>query len=422
MTRGRYWGRQTELAHTFFKIGPELWPPEMVRAQAWVKIAAARANMRAGKLDQRRGRAIIRAATEVLKGSLASEFPLTIWQGGSGTSFNMNMNEVIAARANEILTRVRDPKTPVHPNDHVNMSQSTNDTIPTATHLAALTVITGRLVPALNALALSLSKKARAFKDIRKVGRTHLQDAVTMTLGQEFSGYAAGIAEANERLLGAVRALSVVPLGGTAIGTGLNTPRGYQKSAVRELSRLSGFKLSSPQNLFNAMATPAPILVASAALKETALALIKVANDIRFLASGPRTGLGEITLPAHEAGSSIMPGKVNPTQCEAVMMVACRVIGNDAAVVSAAALLSNFELVTAKPLFAHTLIESASLLADAVASFDRHAVRGIRVNRARLAHYAAESLGSVTIKSATVGYDETARQVTEAYRKGKQLS
>lgn len=404
------YGKQTELAKEHFKIGTELWPREMIMAQALIKKAAARSNASLGALDKKLARAIEKAADEVIKGEHSEQFPLSLWQSGSGTQFNMNVNEVLAARASQILG---DKK--IHPNDHVNMSQSTNDTIPTAIHVAALPMIVQKLQPALQILQKSLEGKSREFRGVVKIGRTHLMDAVPMTLGQEFSGYARQVEYAREHLLISSKGLEELAIGGTALGTGLNAPRGYRAAVIREIDALTKLRFKPAKNLFANMAAHDAVVATSGALKVVAITLTKVANDIRFLGSGPRAGFSELILPANEPGSSIMPGKVNPTQSEMLMMVCAQVIGNDAAITAAALALSNFDMQDAKPLFANSLLQSIRLLADAASSFEEHCVRGIVADTKRLYEYAERSLMLVTALNKHIGYDKAAEIAKKAY-------
>jgi fumarate hydratase class II len=420
MTQKKYYGEQTELALKHFKIGRDVWPKEMIRAQTIVKIAAARANEHAGDLPRNYSRAIQKAAAEILDGTHDNQFPAPLWQTGSGTPFNMNVNEVIASRANEILTGKIHGKAPVHPNDHVNMSQSTNDTVPTAIHIAIATAFHERLLPALSLFERTVAKKSRKFAKIIKVGRTHFQDAVTISLGEEFSGYAAQISFAKNALADAVKTLYQVPLGGTAVGTGLNAPKGYRQDAVSEIRKLTSLPFIPAKNIFENMAQHNRLILVSSALKTAAIALMKIANDIRLMGSGPRAGFAELLLPANEPGSSIMPGKVNPTQAEALMVVCAKVIGNDAAFSTGEMMLSNFELEIAKPLAAHALLDSMILLSDALVSFDTYCARGIEANVKRLKEYEGKSLFAATTMSKTIGYDKAAEMVKKELEKERQ--
>lgn len=418
------YGKQTELALKHFAVGTEKWPVEMIHAQVVIKKAAARVNAKLGVLDTNVAQSIDKAAGEVLSSKYADQFPLSIWQSGSGTQFNMNVNEVLANRATELLARHGNPSSPrllrmdgleVHPNDHVNMSQSTNDTIPTAIHIAALLQLQRELSPAIERLVESFTKKSKEFKRIIKIGRTHLQDAVPMTLGQEFSGYARQLEYALEHLQETSRGLRELAIGGTALGTELNAPKGYRTKIIREINTLTGLKCIPAKNLFANMAAHDAVVATSGALKTLAVAVMKIANDIRWLSSGPRAGLSEITFPANEPGSSIMPGKVNPTQSEMVMMVCAQVIGNDTAITTSAATTSNFEMQASKPLLAHALLQSIRLLADAARSFDEHCAQGIEPNVARLGEYAERSLMLVTALNKHIGYDKAAEIAKKAY-------
>jgi fumarate hydratase class II len=413
----RLWGAQTERSRRLFRIGDERMPRELIVALAQVKQAAAVANCALHAVEPRARDLIVAAAGEVIAGDHADEFPLVVWQTGSGTQTNMNVNEVIANRANELAGGVRGGKSPIHPNDHVNRSQSTNDAFPTAIHLAALALAEDALVPAVAALRATLAAKAAAFADVVKVGRTHLQDATPITLGQEMSGWVAQLdhgAGAIARALPSVRQLA---LGGTAVGTGLNAPRGFADAAVAELARITGRAVVPAPNKFAALAGHDAIVELHGAVKLLATALFKIANDVRWLASGPRCGLGELRIPENEPGSSIMPGKVNPTQCEAMTMVCAQVMGNDVAIAIAGA-SGNFELNVYKPLLGYALLQSLRLLAGACASFDEHCARGIEPDRAVIAAQLGRSLMLVTALSPHVGYDQAAKVAHEAHVRG----
>ena len=416
----RYYGAQTQRAADNFKIGGERFPVEMIRAHALVKRAAATVNAVADGLDPALAEAIQQAADEVIAGKLDEHFPLVIWQSGSGTQFNMNVNEVIANRAIEILGGTIGAKSPVHPNDHVNMGQSTNDTVPTSIHVAAVTAIREKLTPALGALRAALNAKAEAFADIVKIGRTHLQDATPLTLGQEFSGYAAQLEAAQEAISGSLEHLYELAIGGTAVGTGLNTRPGFDQEMVAEINRLTGSPFRVGRNKFAGLAAHDAVVEASGALRTLAAALMKIANDLRWLGGGPRSGLGELKLPANEPGSSIMPGKVNPTQCEMVTMVVCQVYGNDAAIAMAGA-QGNFELNVFKPLLAYALLQSVNLLADACRSFCDNCVVGIEPDEKRIAEHVANSLMLVTSLNRHIGYDKAAQIALKAWREDKTL-
>src|ERR1700693_1313065 len=391
----RYWGAQTERSRQNFRIGHDRMPMEIIRALGIVKLAAVETNRELGLLDQRRARAIIRAAREVIDGKLDDQFPLVVWQTGSGTQTNMNLNEVIANRANELLGGKLGAKQPFQPNGHVNMSQSSNDSFPTAMHIAAAMGITADLVPALNELHRALRKKEKAFAGIVKIGRTHTQDATPLTLGQEFSGYAAQVASGIARLRLAVRDLYPLAQGGTAVGTGLNSKPKFARLFARHVAKITKMPFTSAANKFEALASNDAYVFAHGAINSVATGLFKIANDIRLLGSGPRSGLGELILPENEPGSSIMPGKVNPTQSEAMTMVCCQVFGNQATI-TAAASEGHLELNVFKPVIAHALLQSVGLIADAAQSFAEHCVDGIRPNRARIDDLVHRSLMLVT--------------------------
>ncbi len=416
----RYWGAQTERSRRNFRIGDERIPIPLIRALAVVKRAAAEVNHTLGPLDARRTRAIVRAAQEVIDGKLDDHFPLVVWQTGSGTQTNMNVNEVIAARANELLGGKRGDKSPVHPNDHVNMSQSSNDCIPTAMHIAGATEIAHRLLPALTHLGETLRRKSREFDRIVKIGRTHLQDATPLTLGQEFSGYAAQVRSGRERATLALKQLYPLAQGGTAVGTGLNAKRRFAKLVAERIAALTGLAFVTAPNKFEALAAHDAIVFAHGALASVAAGLFKVANDIRLLASGPRSGLGELILPENEPGSSIMPGKVNPTQCEAMTMVCCQVFGNNATIAVAGS-QGHLELNVYKPVIAFALLQSIRLLADAAVSFTDNCVAGIRANRARIQELMERSLMLVTALAPHIGYEKSAEIAKAAHLNGTTL-
>ncbi len=416
----RYYGAQTQRACDNFKVGDERFPPAFIHAHALVKQAAAAVNARLGRLDARRAAAIGEAAAEVAAGRFDEHFPLTIWQSGSATQTNMNVNEVIANRANELLGGARGAKQPVHPNDHVNLGQSTNDTIPTSMHIACVLAVRGDLLPAAAALATELEAKAAAFADIVKIGRTHLMDATPLTLGQEFSGYAAQLRQALDGIAAALPELHALAVGGTAVGTGLNAAPGFDAAMAEALTALTGQPFRAQANKFAGLAAHDAVVRLSGALRALAAALFKIANDLRWLASGPRCGLGELVLPANEPGSSIMPGKVNPTQCEMVAMVACRIYGNDAAIAMAGA-QGQFELNVYKPLLAHAILQSVSLLAEACASFNARCVSGLTADEPRIARHLAESLMLVTALNPHIGYDRAAAIALKAWREGLTL-
>ncbi len=415
-----YWGAQTQRSIENFPIGDERMPEPLVRALGIVKQAAARVNADLGHMDGERADAIVKAAGEVAGGKLTGEFPLVIWQTGSGTQSNMNANKVIANRAIEILGGTMGSKSPVHPNDHVNMGQSSNDTFPTAMHIAAAQEIAHRLIPALKVLHAGLDAKATAFADIIKIGRTHTQDATPLTLGQEFSGYAAQVASAIARIEQSSDGLLDLAQGGTAVGTGLNAAKGFAEGFAAEVARITGLAFRTAPNKFEALAAHDAMVHAHASVETAAVALFKIANDIRFLGSGPRSGLGELILPENEPGSSIMPGKVNPTQAEALTMVCTRVVGNQATMAFAGS-QGHFELNVYKPVMAATLLQSARLLADAAVSFTERCVDGIRANEARITEQMEKSLMLVTALAPTIGYDKAAKVAKTAHANGTTL-
>jgi fumarate hydratase, class II len=415
-----YWGAQTERSRNNFRIGEERMPRPLIRALAVVKLAAAQANVELGSLDSRRGKAIADAAQEIIDGKLDDQFPLSVWQTGSGTQTNMNVNEVIANRANEKLGSALGMKSPIHPNDHVNMSQSSNDSFPTAMHIAAAQEISQHLLPALWHLQQALEAKTKAFHAIVKIGRTHTQDATPLTLGQEFSGYAAQITSAIRRVTMAAQELYPLAQGGTAVGTGLNSKRGFAALFAEKAAAITGLPFVSAPNKFEALASHGAIAFAHGALNALAADLFKIANDIRFLGSGPRSGLGELLLPENEPGSSIMPGKVNPTQCEALTMVCCRVFGNETTI-GVAASQGHFELNVFKPVIAYCALQSIRLLADAATSFTDHCVIGIRANEPRIRELTANSLMLVTALVPRIGYDKAAEIAKAAHANGTTL-
>ena len=416
----RYYGAQTQRALENFRVGSERFPVEFLRAHALVKKAAAAVNARLGLLDSRLAEAIGRAADEVQAGRFDDHFPLVVWQSGSGTQTNMNVNEVLANRANEVLGGRIGAKAPVHPNDHVNLGQSTNDTVPTSIHVAALLGVRNRLQPALEELAAALEGKASAFAGLIKVGRTHLQDAVPVTLGQEFSAYAAQVRQAAAAIERALPAIEELPIGGTAVGTGVNTVEGFDTAMAEELSRLTGCEFRVTLNKFAGLAAHDACIRLSGELRALGAALMKIANDLRWMASGPRSGLGELALPSNEPGSSIMPGKVNPTQCEMLTMVVCQVYGNDAAIAFAGS-QGQFELNVYKPLIALALLQSIGLLADACRSFAGHCVAGIEPEIERLRAGMERSLMLVTALNPHIGYDKAAQIALHAWREGRTL-
>jgi fumarate hydratase class II len=409
----RYWGAQTQRSIQYFCIGDNPMPAEVVSALGTVKKAAARVNASLGKLPREKADLISAAADRVISGELAAHFPLSVWQTGSGTQSNMNANEVIANVAIEAAGGVPGSKTPIHPNDDVNMSQSSNDVFPTAMHIAAVTAIHNQLLPALKELRDTLFAKQQQFARITKIGRTHLMDAVPLKLGDEFSGYVNQIEQGIERVEGALPHLYELALGGTAVGSGLNAPTGFGERAAAEIARLTGKPFVSAPNKFAALAAHDAIVAASGALKSVAMALVKIANDVRWLASGPRCGFAEITIPANEPGSSIMPGKINPTQCEALTMVCAQVFGNDATIAFAGS-QGNFELNVYKPVMIFNLLGSTRLLADASLSFARNLVVGIEPNLPRIRHYLENSLMLVTALNPIIGYDKAAQVAKKA--------
>lgn len=410
----RYWGAQTQRSLHHFNIGKDIMPRELIRAFGILKKAAALTNQSLQKLSAEQADLITRAADEVIAGKLDDHFPLRIWQTGSGTQTNMNTNEVIANRAIEMAGGELGSKKPIHANDHVNMSQSSNDTFPTAMHIAAVETLTHDLLPALQELTDALAEKQAAFSRLIKIGRTHLQDAVPMTLGQEFSGYVAQLQADIKRIQGVLPELYELALGGTAVGTGLNAPAGFAEKAAEQIARLTQLPFVSAPNKFAALAAHDAIVMASGTLKTLACSLMKISNDIRWLASGPRAGLGELILPENEPGSSIMPGKVNPTQCEAMTMVCTQVMGNDAAIGFAGS-QGNFELNVFKPVMIHNLLHSIRLLKDACRSFTAFAIRDLQADEARIKAYVADSLMLVTALSPVIGYDKSAKIAHKAH-------
>jgi fumarate hydratase class II len=395
-------------------------PIPLIRALAIIKLAAAEVNHELGSLDARRTRAIVRAAREVIDGKLDDHFPLVVWQTGSGTQTNMNVNEVIAARANEMLGGKPGANAPVHPNDHVNMSQSSNDCFPTAMHIAAATEITRSLLPALAQPDAALERKRKAFAGIIKIGRTHTQDATPLTLGQEFSGYTAQVKSGRGRVAQAVKHLHPLAQGGTAVGTGLNSKPRFAKLVAKRIAALTGLPFVTAPNKFEALASHDAIVFAHGALTSVATGLFKIANDIRLLASGPRSGLGELILPENEPGSSIMPGKVNPTQCEAVTMVCCQVFGNNTTITVAGS-QGHFELNVYKPVIAFAMLQSIRLLADVAVSFTDNCVSGIRANQARIRELMERSLMLVTALAPRIGYQRAAEIAKAAHAAGTTL-
>lgn len=416
----RYWGAQTQRSLQNFKIGGERFPREMIRALGIVKQSVAEVNAALGVLAQDKAEVIMKAAQEVIDGVLDEHFPLVVWQTGSGTQTNMNANEVISNRAIEMLGGVLGSKAPIHPNDHVNKSQSTNDAFPTAIHVAIVERIHHHLIPAVTSLRDALADKAEAFVDIVKIGRTHLQDATPLTLGQEFSGYVAQLTNALRAIDHCLPHLYELPIGGTAVGTGLNTHPEYATRAAATIAKRAGFPYVTAPNKFEALGGRDAIVEASGAFKTLACSLNKIANDIRWLGSGPRCGIGELLLPENEPGSSIMPGKVNPTQCEAMTMVCAQVIGNDTTIALAGA-SGNFELNVFMPVMAFNALQSVRLLGDACNSFNENCVIGIQPNREKISQYLNDSLMLVTALNPYIGYDNAALVAKKAHQEGKTL-
>jgi len=411
----RYYGAQTQRSLNNFKIGEERFQRELIRAYGILKKAAASVNEKAGKLDSKLAGVIREAADEVIDGNLDDHFPLVVWQTGSGTQSNMNFNEVIANRAIEKLGGELGSKDPVHPNDHVNMGQSTNDTFPTAINIAAVEATINQLLPGLEKLLKSLVKKEKEFDAIIKLGRTHLQDATPLSLGQEFSGYASALRHGVSRIEKSLDHCYELAMGGTAVGTGINSFEGFGKQVANEISNLTGLPFKTAENKFEALGGQDSIVELSSALKTVSGSLFKIANDIRWLASGPRSGIGEILIPANEPGSSIMPGKVNPTQCEAMTMVCTQVMGNDVTI-SVAGASGNFELNVYRPVIAYNIIQSIRLLTDACDSFRVHCVDGIKANEKRIHSNLYNSLMLVTTLNPHIGYDKAAEVAKKAYK------
>ncbi len=416
----RYWGAQAQRSIENFPIGWEKQPAPVIRALGLIKRAAAEVNMSLGTLDEKVGDAIVKAAQEVAEGKLDDHFPLVVWQTGSGTQSNMNTNEVISNRAIEMLGGVMGSKKPVHPNDHVNMSQSSNDTYPTAMHIAGAEEIEHRLLPALQKLRNALNDKAHAFAKIIKIGRTHTQDATPLTLGQEFSGYTKQVENGIERIKLTMPGLMQLAQGGTAVGTGLNAPVGFAEKFAERMAALTKMKFTSAPNKFEALAAHDAMVFSHGALNTVAASLFKIANDIRLLGSGPRSGLGELSLPENEPGSSIMPGKVNPTQCEAMTQVCVQVFGNHAAVTFAGS-QGHFELNVYNPVMAYNFLQSVRLLADAASSFTDRCVVGIKANEAHIRQLMERSLMLVTALAPKVGYDKAAEIAKTAHKHGTTL-
>ncbi|CAB5719137.1 Fumarate hydratase class II [Delftia tsuruhatensis] len=416
----KLWGAQTQRSLQNFDISGEQQPREIIHALAQVKKASATVNHKLGLLDEKKTQAILAAADEVIAGKHPHEFPLVVWQTGSGTQTNMNVNEVLANRASEILGGERGESRLVHPNDDVNKSQSSNDVFPTAMHVAAVTAIEQKLLPAIALLRNTLQAKSEAYADIVKIGRTHLQDATPLTLGQEISGWVAQLAHGEKHVRAALPHLYELALGGTAVGTGLNAPKGYAEGVAAELARLTGHPFVTAPSKFEALASCDGLVHAHGALKTLAASMMKIANDVRWLASGPRSGLGEISIPENEPGSSIMPGKVNPTQSEAVTMLAAQVFGNDVAINFGGA-SGNFELNVFRPMVAHNFLQSVRLLADGMRSFNDHCAVGIEPNQERITELVQRSLMLVTALNPHIGYDKAASIAKKAHKEGSSL-
>ena len=416
----RYYGAQTQRSLNNFKIGKEHFPREFIRAYGIIKKAAAAVNSAAGLLDPQLAKTISSAADEVIAGKLDDHFPLVVWQTGSGTQTNMNVNEVIANRAIEMVGGTLGSKDPVHPNDHVNMGQSTNDTFPTAINIAAVESVVHQLLPNLQRLRDGLHAKAKAFSNIIKLGRTHLQDATPLSLGQEFSGYVSAVEHGCKRIENAMDSCYEMAMGGTAVGTGINSTEGFGEKVAAEISKLTDLPFRTAENKFEALGGQDSIVELSSALKTVAVSLFKIANDLRWLASGPRSGIGEVVLPANEPGSSIMPGKVNPTQCEAMTMVCTQVMGNDTTITFAGA-SGNFELNVYRPVIAFNILQSIRLLADACDSFLVNAVEGIEPNEQRIHENLYNSLMLVTALNPHIGYDKAAKVAKKAYTENLSL-
>lgn len=416
----RLWGAQTQRSLQNFDISGELQPKEIILALAQIKRASATVNFALGLIDARKMNAIVAAADEVIAGQHVDEFPLVVWQTGSGTQTNMNLNEVLANRASELLGGERGENRRVHPNDDVNCSQSSNDVFPTAMHVAAVWAITHRLLPAVHRLRETLIEKSKEFAEIVKIGRTHLQDATPLTLGQEFSGYVAQLSHGERHLRASLQHMCELALGGTAVGTGLNAPPGYAEQTAEELARMTGLPFVTAPNKFEALASVDALVHAHGALKTLAASMMKIANDIRWLASGPRCGIGELSIPENEPGSSIMPGKVNPTQSEAVTMLCCQVLGNDVAINIGGA-SGNFELNVYRPMIAHNFLQSVRLLADGMVSFNDHCAVGIKPNLKRIEALVNQSLMLVTALNPHIGYDKSAYIAKKAHAENSSL-
>ena len=417
----KYWGAQTQRSLVNFDIGFEKMPWEIIESFAVLKMAAAETNHELGVLNKEKMEVISVVCEEILDGKLVDHFPLVVWQTGSGTQTNMNVNEVISNRGHELMGgKISDNTKKIHPNDDVNKSQSSNDTFPTAMNMAAYHLIESYTIPSVKELEKTLSKKANDFKNIVKIGRTHFMDATPLSLGMEFSGYATQLNNGIKELKQSLKHLSEIALGGTAVGTGLNTPKGYSKIVAKKISEITGYKFVSAPNKFESLAANDAIVGASGALKKLAVALMKIGNDIRMLSSGPRSGIGEILLPSNEPGSSIMPGKVNPTQCEALTMVCAQVIGNDVAT-SIGGMNGHFELNVYKPLMAYNILNSSRLIADACNSFNNNCAKGIEPNKKVIENHLNNSLMLVTALNNHIGYDNAAKIAKKAHKEGKSL-
>jgi len=416
----KYWGASTQRSNKYFDIGEFLVRPIVIQSIAVIKKAAAIVNARNGSLEKKISKYIIKAADEVIKGKLDSHFPLKVWQTGSGTQTNMNVNEVIANRAIQIMGGKMGTKKPVHPNDHVNKSQSTNDVFPTAMHIAVAVKTTNKLLPALKLLEKELSKKVRQFSKIVKLGRTHLQDATPLTLGQEFSGYHSQLKKCIERIEKALNEIYYLAQGGTAVGTGLNTKKNFDKKIIKEIKKITKLPFKPAKNKFAALASHDSIVNFSGTMNTTAVCLMKIANDIRFLGSGPRAGYGELILPENEPGSSIMPGKINPTQCEAVTMVCVKVIGNHNGITMAGS-HGHFELNVFKPLIIHNILQSINIMSDSCRSFSNYCIKGLKADKKRIKFLLDSSLMLVTALSPKVGYDNAAKIAKRALKNGTTL-
>ena len=416
----KYWGASTQRSNKFFDIGDFLVRPIVIKSIAMIKKAAAIVHEKNGDIDKKISRTIIKAANEVISGKLNEHFPLKVWQTGSGTQTNMNVNEVISNRAIEILGGKMGSKKPVHPNDHVNKSQSTNDVFPSAMHMAIAIRTTGKLLPSLKLLNLELKKKVKEFSKVVKVGRTHLQDATPITLGQEFSGYHSQLSQCIKRIENALEEIYFLAQGGTAVGTGLNTKKGFDKKIVLEIRKITKLPFKPTENKFAALAAHDSIVNFSGTMNTAAVCLMKIANDIRFLGSGPRAGYGELILPENEPGSSIMPGKVNPTQSEAVTMICVKVIGNHNGITMAGS-HGHFELNVFKPLIIHNILQSIHIMADASKSFSKYCIKGLKANKVKIKEHLDNSLMLVTALAPKIGYDVAAKIAKAAYKNGTTL-